>query len=424
MTRQIVALIIALLLHTVALYAVSGYLENNSLAASAGTHSLQITISGNSENRIGNSEKSGNSEEASRSGKETPKPHAQSPVVTTSNLAEPKIFETEVSESDVGTLKTETAKTEIVKKKIVKTELKRTVSKDIAAKKEPVKTAQAKTVPQTGKPREILATQTLPSKKVASAKVVKVTAKKKAADKSEIHPKEQSVVQQSAKQNELPQVADTQSAARVTKKVKVKKSTVPFTAKAPLRQRLLEETNRIAKAKPIATATEALKTNGTAKNKEAAHTSASVAANTSATATVNSSATATVNSSATAVANTSVTATANTSVTATANTGKTAAFAKLEANYRTELVNAISRYKRYPMRARKKGNEGDVVVAFTVEKDGLITKIVVVESSSWVSLDKAAVRALEKLNRFKPIPDSLVRSQWSFQIPIKFSLQS
>ena len=347
MTRQIVSLMIALLLHILVLYAVAGYLENNSLATGGGARSLQITMSGIS------TEPDQPEKETTITGSAARQKVVPSEVVAASPseplIAEPDFSEINASVQKIPLSDAPVSTTSIISKSSI---LKSSVSGAVKPTLAKPTQKPEKTIQPVSKPKQTLAVQK-PAKS-------RDNPSNNQADK-----KASSVVQRSIMDQSAAQLAVVQNQDRQTRKVKEK-----------------------------------VKVEGQART---------VAA-------VGSTPQATVGQSKTEVEGSKSAATGGSLLKQQAE--------KLEANYRTELVNAISRYKRYPMRARKKGNEGDVVVAFTIEKDGRITGIAVVESSSWSSLDRAAVRALEKLNRFKPIPDSFFRKQWSFQIPIKFSLQS
>lgn len=100
--------------------------------------------------------------------------------------------------------------------------------------------------------------------------------------------------------------------------------------------------------------------------------------------------------------------------------GSTDALREIELSYENALVAAIERHKRYPLRARKKGYEGEVLVLFIVRRDGTISEIEIGSSSRWGILDRAAARAVRDLGYFKPIPPQLGRDQWAFQVPIRF----
>lgn len=98
------------------------------------------------------------------------------------------------------------------------------------------------------------------------------------------------------------------------------------------------------------------------------------------------------------------------------------ALREIEQSYINALVSAIERHKRYPLRARKKGYEGEVLVLFTVLRDGTISKVGIGSSSLRVILDRAASKAVRDLGRFEPIPPQLDRDYWEFRVPIRFAM--
>jgi protein TonB len=47
----------------------------------------------------------------------------------------------------------------------------------------------------------------------------------------------------------------------------------------------------------------------------------------------------------------------------------------------------------------------------------------IAKSSGDSALDQAAMQALQRLGRFKPIPVSIGRASWSMRVPIRFDLR-
>jgi len=94
-----------------------------------------------------------------------------------------------------------------------------------------------------------------------------------------------------------------------------------------------------------------------------------------------------------------------------------------ERAYLAQLQRAIGRHQRFPDDARKRHKTGIVTIAFVVKADGRIGDIRLAESSGDPSLDDAALQALHRLNRFKPIPAAIGRQSWSMRVPIRFDLR-
>ena len=94
-----------------------------------------------------------------------------------------------------------------------------------------------------------------------------------------------------------------------------------------------------------------------------------------------------------------------------------------EGAYLAELRRAIARHRRFPDDARGRRSTGTATLAFVVHADGRIREVRVAESSGDASLDQAALGALLRLDRFKPIPASIGRSRWRLKVPIHFDLR-
>lgn len=97
--------------------------------------------------------------------------------------------------------------------------------------------------------------------------------------------------------------------------------------------------------------------------------------------------------------------------------------ASAERAYLAELQRAIARHQRFPEDARRRKATGVATLAFVVHADGRIGQVRVVKSSGDAALDQAAVSALARLGRFKPIPASIGRSSWPMRVPIRFDLR-
>jgi protein TonB len=96
---------------------------------------------------------------------------------------------------------------------------------------------------------------------------------------------------------------------------------------------------------------------------------------------------------------------------------------RLREAYLADLIGAIHRHKFYPRKSRRRAEQGTVVVAFTIERDGGLTAIAVKRSSGIRRLDEAALETLRKLASFRPIPSALRGDRWPMSVPIEFRLR-
>lgn len=96
------------------------------------------------------------------------------------------------------------------------------------------------------------------------------------------------------------------------------------------------------------------------------------------------------------------------------------AIADMKSIYKSELRSRIEENKFYPVAARRLGQTGTVIVAFTLLADGTIINIRIDSSSGNTRLDSAGVEAVKKVGKFKAIPSELQTNSLDMSVPIKF----
>ncbi len=96
--------------------------------------------------------------------------------------------------------------------------------------------------------------------------------------------------------------------------------------------------------------------------------------------------------------------------------------AEAENVYLDRLKAAIEAQKRYPAIARRLGQSGRVLLGFTLDQNGAIVAVRVVESTPHERLNRAALEILERIGRFDPIPETLRRERWHITVPILYDI--
>lgn len=87
-----------------------------------------------------------------------------------------------------------------------------------------------------------------------------------------------------------------------------------------------------------------------------------------------------------------------------------------------ELQNRLKQYLTYPLRARKRGWQGEVTVAFYIKEGGLLNNIRLTKSSGYSVLDRSALSAIGKLKHVD-LPDRLGRLQaMEMKLPVSYQL--
>lgn len=83
-----------------------------------------------------------------------------------------------------------------------------------------------------------------------------------------------------------------------------------------------------------------------------------------------------------------------------------------------KIVAVIDEHKRYPRRARQTGAEGDVVLAVTIDGNGIVTGVVLKKPHASVLLNRAALKAAEPLIGVKlPLSAPL-----TVEVPVCFTI--
>ncbi len=83
-----------------------------------------------------------------------------------------------------------------------------------------------------------------------------------------------------------------------------------------------------------------------------------------------------------------------------------------------KIVAVIDEHKRYPRRARQTGAEGNVVLAVTIDGNGIVTGVVLKKTHASVLLNRAALKAAEPLIGVElPLSAPL-----TVEVPVRFTI--
>lgn len=91
--------------------------------------------------------------------------------------------------------------------------------------------------------------------------------------------------------------------------------------------------------------------------------------------------------------------------------------------YRSELIKASNRYKRYPRVAMDNNWEGRVVVRLVIDVNGVISSIQVLSSAGHEVLDKQAQEMLRRAKPLVQIPAALRGKEFTIDIPVLYDLK-
>lgn len=95
---------------------------------------------------------------------------------------------------------------------------------------------------------------------------------------------------------------------------------------------------------------------------------------------------------------------------------------RVEPTWETRLVRHLQLYKRYPSGAQARSEEGVVLLAFSVDRDGHVLTRHIVQSSGHAELDNEVMEMIQRAQPLPAFPASMTQAQLSLTVPIRFSL--
>ena len=94
----------------------------------------------------------------------------------------------------------------------------------------------------------------------------------------------------------------------------------------------------------------------------------------------------------------------------------------ISGSYTRELVSQVQKNQEYPDKAARNNEQGDVTVKVTIDANGEVLEVDLVERSGSRTLDKATVKMVRRAAPFKPIPKELKLQTFEFEIPVSYQL--
>jgi periplasmic protein TonB len=96
---------------------------------------------------------------------------------------------------------------------------------------------------------------------------------------------------------------------------------------------------------------------------------------------------------------------------------------KIDPSWQSRLFKHLQRFKNYPSAARDRGVEGVVTMTFTMNREGKVLARQITRSSGNAALDAEALAMVDRAQPLPAFPASMGEDQYSFSIPVSFSLR-
>lgn len=92
-------------------------------------------------------------------------------------------------------------------------------------------------------------------------------------------------------------------------------------------------------------------------------------------------------------------------------------------DYLATLAAWLERHKQYPQQARARGEEGTVLLRFTIDRHGKLLAWRIDRGSGSAALDREVGTMLQRAEPLPPIPDEMAQAQLELAVPIRFRLR-
>jgi protein TonB len=90
--------------------------------------------------------------------------------------------------------------------------------------------------------------------------------------------------------------------------------------------------------------------------------------------------------------------------------------------YAAEVARLLNAQKTYPEVARRMRQQGRVRLQFTLNRDGTVLAVAVLENSPHEILNEAARSLIERIHQFKPFPDDVKAAKMVFTVPLEYTM--
>jgi periplasmic protein TonB len=95
---------------------------------------------------------------------------------------------------------------------------------------------------------------------------------------------------------------------------------------------------------------------------------------------------------------------------------------RIDPSWQTLLLKHLQQFKNYPAAARARNEQGVVLLAFSIDRDGHVLSRRIVSGSGHADLDAEVLALVERAQPMPAFPASMTQAQLDLTVPIRFSL--
>jgi len=103
--------------------------------------------------------------------------------------------------------------------------------------------------------------------------------------------------------------------------------------------------------------------------------------------------------------------------------GVSAEASRAQTSWRDLLVAHLQRHKRYPAGAQSRGEQGTVVLSFSMDRNGHVLSRSVARSSGVPELDQEVLAMIQRAQPLPAFPPAMPQARMSLTVPIRFNVR-
>jgi periplasmic protein TonB len=96
---------------------------------------------------------------------------------------------------------------------------------------------------------------------------------------------------------------------------------------------------------------------------------------------------------------------------------------RIDPSWESLLLRRLQEFKSYPIEARRRNEQGVVLLAFSIDRNGHVVARHIVKGSGYPDLDAEVMTLVERAQPMPAFPPSMTEAQLNLTVPIRFSLR-
>jgi periplasmic protein TonB len=96
---------------------------------------------------------------------------------------------------------------------------------------------------------------------------------------------------------------------------------------------------------------------------------------------------------------------------------------QVSASWETSLIKHLQQFKRYPSGAQSRGEEGVVMLSFSVDRTGRVLSHQIARGSGYPELDAEVMSMIQRAQPLPAFPPTMSDATLDLTVPIRFSLR-